>query len=261
MKYSSTAISGLLAGIVYCLLVTLLVFYFNTRHEEQSRHFVKKDAHRIEVALAAPKKVASPSKKIPHTSTPKKSPKKVSPKKRVKRKVLKEKVVKKRLAKKRVTTKRDHNRTKPKKRTKDLFKNVKTVKKKKLKIEVSDRPIAAKPKHTLIKVSNKSASERIKSALASRKRSDSGVENAYFAKVQQMLEEWPAQSDYAGEKAKVILYIKPSGAFTFKLVSHSAIPAFNQGLEAFLEQLQIEGFGRHHAGRTYQFEAEFIAKE
>jgi protein TonB len=76
-----------------------------------------------------------------------------------------------------------------------------------------------------------------------------------------MLEDWPAQSDYAGEKAKVILYIEPSGFFEFKVVSQSNIPAFNRGLEEFLEQLQIAGFGPHNAGRTYKFEAEFIAKD
>jgi protein TonB len=93
------------------------------------------------------------------------------------------------------------------------------------------------------------------------KRSDSGVENAYLAKVQDMLEDWPAQSDYAGEKVKVILFIKPSGLFEFKLQTISSNKAFNSGLVAYLEQLQSIGFGHHKGKRTYEFGAEFIAND
>ena len=258
-RYSSTTISGILAFTAYFIIIGLLVFYFNTRSEDKSKHFVKKDEHRIQVAFSAPKKVTSPKKKVKKKTKvkSKKKPKtKPKPKKISKKKIIKEKVVKKK-----VTKKRDQNITKPKIKAHDLFKNVKTSKKKKLKIQISDRPIKTKPKNNLIKVSSMSASERINASLKSQKQHDSGVENAYFAKVQRMLEDWPAQSDYAGEKAKVILYIKPSGYFTFKVVSHSNIPAFNRGLEEFLEQLQMTGFGPHNAGRTYTFEAEFIAKD
>ena len=76
-----------------------------------------------------------------------------------------------------------------------------------------------------------------------------------------MLEGWPAQSEYAGEKVKVLLYIQPSGFFEFKIKSASRNPDFNRGLTEYLEQLQEFGFGRHNGGRTYNFEAEFIAKE
>jgi protein TonB len=259
IKKSSTFISGVLAFTAYFIIIGLLIFYFNTRSEDKSKHFVKKDEHRIQVALSAPKKVTAPktkSKKKPKIKPKKKHRTKPKPKKTSKKKVIKEKVVKKKIVKK-----KDQNITKPKKQAKDLFKNIKTSKKKKLKIQVSDKPIENKSKNNLIKVSSMSASERINASLKSQKRSDSGVENAYFAKVQRMLEEWPAQSDYAGEKAKVILYIEPSGFFKFRIVSQSGIPAFNRGLEEFLEQLQVEGFGPHNAGRTYKFEAEFIAKD
>jgi len=258
-RYSSTTISGILAFAAYFLMIGLFVFYFNTRSEDKSKHFVKKDEHRIHVALSAPKKVTTPKKKIKKKikiKSKKKSKIKSKPKKISKKKVIKEKVVKKKIVKK-----KDQNSTKPKKKAKDLFKNIKTSKKKKLQIQISDKPIKSKSKSNLIHVSKMSASERINASLHANKKGDSGVENAYFAHVQSMLEEWPAQSDYAGEKAKVILYIEPSGFFKFKIVSHSNIPAFNRGLEEFLEELQLEGFGPHHAGRTYKFEAEFIAKE
>jgi len=258
-KHYSTFFSGILAFLVYFMLIALLVFYFNSRSEEKSKHFVKKDEHRIQVALATPKKVTLPKTKIKQKAKvkPKQNPKtKPKLKKREKKKVIKEKIVKKKIVKN-----RDHNRSKPKKKARDLFKNIKTSKKKKLHILITDKPVKTRPKHNLIHVTEMSATERIEASLKSQKQSDSGVENAYFAKVQRMLEEWPAQSDYAGEKAKVILYIKPSGYFTFKVVSHSNIPAFNRRLEEFLEQLQITGFGPHKAGRTYTFEAEFIAKD
>jgi len=268
MKHmASSMISGLLAIIIYCILIALLVFYFNTRSEEKSKHFVKKDEHRIQVSLASPQKVTMPKKSLPKVAqTLKKKPKKrVKVKKRLKPKsrksVVKKSVPKKHRVKKKNKRKREHNRTKATQKASNLFKNIKTVKREKLTLKVTDKPMKRVQKKSIIKVSSMSASERINASLKSQKVYHSGVENAYFAKVQAMLEEWPAQSGYAGEKAKVILYIKPSGLFRFKIVSHSAMATFNRDLELFLEQLQVHGFGRHQGGRTYIFEAEFIAKE
>ena len=260
----SKLIPGALAISVYLLVIGLLVFYFNTRSEEKSKRYVKKDEHRIQVALSSPKKSEKPKvvKKKPKAEV-KKKPKvkekvKPKPKKVVKKKVIKEKVRKKPVKKK------DENLTKPKKRNKakDLFANVKTPKKKNI-INISDKPIKTKPKNNLIKVTEnkKTASERINDSLKDQKSSDSGVESAYLAKVQSMLEGWPAQSEYAGEKVKVILYINPTGFFEFKLKTASNNQDFNEGLTEYLEQLQDIGFGRHKGQKTYQFEAEFIAKE
>ena len=268
IKQSSTFISGFLAFGIYFLLIGLLIFYFNTRDEKKSTHYVKKDERRIQVALSAPKqpenkKVINPKPKVKPKPKPKPKVKprvkpkpKPKPKKVLKKKVIKEKVVKKTVKKK------DENLTKPKKKALDLFANVKTPKKKKL-IEVTDKPIKTTPKSNFIKVTDKpiSASERISTSLKNQKSSDSGVENAYLAKVQSMLEGWPAQSEYAGEKIKVILYINPTGFFEFKLKTTSNNSNFNEGLTGYLEQLQDIGFGRHKGERTYQFEAEFIAKE
>ena len=261
IKKSSTYISGLLAFGIYFIVIGLLVFYFNTRDEKKSKRYVKKDEHRIQVALSAPQKMTKP-KVVKKKVQPKKKTKpktKPKPKKQIKKKVIKEKVVKK------VVKQKDENLTKPKKVTKpkDLFANISASKKPKpkLKIEVTDKPIKAK-KSNLIKVSDKpSASNLVSDSLKMQKQMDSGVEDAYLAKVQNMLEGWPAQSEYAGEKVKVILYIDPTGFFEFKVKSASNNPDFNVGLTDYLEQLQEFGFGRHKGGRTYQFEAEFIAKE
>jgi len=160
MKKSSKLISGVLAFAVYFTLIGLLVFYFNTRDEKKSVHYVKKDEKRIQVALSIPKKAINPKPKV--KSKPKVKPKpkpkpkveskvkpkvkpkpKPKPKKEVKKKVIKEKVVKK------VVKKKDENLTKPKKinKPKDLFANVKAPKKKTL-IVVTDKPIKTTPKST-----------------------------------------------------------------------------------------------------------------
>jgi protein TonB len=255
---------GVVAVGIYLLLVGLLVFYFNHRQTREKKHYVKKDEHRIQVALSSPKQKVIPKKPVTKP-TPKPKPKKQSrkePKKVSKKKVIKEKIVKKRVKKK---TRKDENLTKrkPKKKPRDLFANVKTQKKKKPLIKVTDKPIKTKPKKQLFEMvdARPSANERISRSLKEQKQMDSGIEDAYLAKVQEMLEGWPAQSDFAGEKVKVHLKIDPTGRFEFVIKRKSRNPAFNQALTEYLEQLQEFGFGSHKGSRTYLFEAEFIAKE
>ena len=260
---SFRVIPGVLAVGIYLLVVGLLLLYFNAKSEEKSKRYVKKDEHRIQVALSSS---SSPLKKKEKVKAKKKLPKKkkavkkkkAAPKKHTKKRVIKEKIVKKKRVKK-----RDVNKTKPKKRNnmKDLFANVKAPKKKNL-IQVSSKHLKTKPKKNLIKVTDdkKSASSRINRSLKDQKSSSKGVESAYLARVQSMLEGWPAQSEYAGEKVKVILFIRPSGFFDFKIKSASRNHDFNRGLSEYLEQLQEFGFGPHKGERTYNFEAEFIAK-
>jgi len=266
IKKSSKLISGMLAFGVYFTIIGLLLFYFNTREEKKSVHYVKKDEHRIKVALSAPKKDKKP--KVKPKPRPKFKPKhkpkqkikpKIKPKskKEVKKKIIKEKVVKKSMKKK------DENLTKPKKRkTLDLFANVKISKKKNI-IEITDEPVKTTFKNDLIKVSDrpKSASERISSSLKIQKNSDSGVENAYFAKIEEKLKGWPAQTEYAGEMAKVWFKVQPNGSFEFKVITASNNEAFNTGLIAYLKQLQRLGFGHHKGGRAYELDVEFVATE
>jgi len=256
---------GIVAVGIYLLLVGLLLFYFNHRHTEEKKHYVKKDEHRIQVALAAPKPKSSVKKKQlkekpkPKSKAKPKKIKKVQPKKPVKKKVIKEKIVKKKVKK------RDQNLTKrkPKRKPRDLFANVKTQKKKKPLIKVTDKPIKTKPNKQLFEMveARPSANKRISRSLKQQKQMDSGIEDTYLAKVQEMLEGWPAQSDFAGEKVKVHLKIDPTGRFEFVIKRKSRNPAFNQALTEYLEQLQEFGFGPHKGSRTYLFEAEFIAKE
>jgi len=275
-KKSSTFISGLLAVGIYAFVIGLLLFYFNTRDTQKPIHYVKKNEDRIRVTMASPKtktktKTKQPTKK---KTTPKKKPvKKTKPKTKTKetvkkqkdtrKKVIKEKVVKKVKPKKK--PKKVIKKAPPKKvnKPKDLFANVSSSKKppKKNIIKVSSKPI--KPKqNNLIKVSDKpSASDMVSSSLKIQKKSDRGIENAYFALIEEKLKGWPAQSEYAGEMAKVWIKVQPSGRFVFKVTTASGIDAFNTGLIAYLEQLQHIGFGPHKGNRPYTLNVEFVATD
>jgi len=271
---------GLLAVLIYALLIGLLLFYFNTRNEVVPKHYVKKNEHRIQVSLSSQKKkkekVSKPT--IKQKVKPKAKAKKIKPKpkpkmKEKKKKIIKEKVVKK-LAKKKV----DNNITKKPKKKK-LVKKIKKpkVKKTKIKKEKDVKKTAdlfaklnTKKHHKEKKKSltnpkkitkRPSALEKISKSANAAKSKDKGIENAYFAKVQSLLETWPAQSDFAGQKAMVRIYVKPTGQFEFKVKSKSNNIDFNLGLIDFLEQLQRLGLGKHNGGKTYEIEVEFTAKE
>jgi len=271
---SSTFISGAFAIGIYVTLIVVLLFYFNTRDTKKSVHYVKKNDDRIRVTMASPKnktksktkpsvkKKTPPKKKIEKKETRKTKKKEtVKKQKDTRKKVIKEKIVKKVKQKPKVVKK-----IPPKKKVnkpKDLFANVSSSKKppKKNIIKVSSKPLKVK-QNNLIKVSNKpSASDLVSSSLKIQKKSDRGVENAYFALIEERLKGWPAQSDYAGEMAKVWIKVQPSGHFVFRVITASGNADFNTGLIAYLKQLQGIGFGPHKGSRAYELNVEFIAKE
>lgn len=305
IERSYSFIWGILAFVIYAMVVGLLIFYFNTKRSDLSKHYVKKDTHRIQVSIATKQKTNKQKMPLPK---PKVAPKpnivkknklqkketlqKETPKKVTSKKVIQEKIVKKRLKKKeenltkvsKIKPKKlkEKEKEKPKEKKKKIQKpkvKVKKSKPKKVKkpkkasdlfskVEIkskSKKINKEEPKKVPQKTTNTkevlSASQRIRNTLKNQKSSDSGIENAYFHKVQSMLENWPAQSDFAGEKASVSISVKPTGQFTFKVTSASNNAAFNQGLKDFLRQLQRLGLGRHHANRSYTFNVEFIAKE
>lgn len=256
-KKSSTFIAGVLAFSIYFTFLLLLLLYFNHYEEKKSLHFVKKNEESIRISLASPR-VSLPKKsvkKIPKTTSlkHKKVPKKIT-KQPIKKKIIKEKIVKKpvikkvikkKIEKKKVIKKIEKKVTKPKKSTiaKDLFANVKTQKSK------EDKKIIKK----------KSASELFSDSLKVQKKRDKGIENAYFAKIEERLKGWPAQAEYVGEKAKVWIKVEPSGKFKFKVISASGNMEFNTGLIIYLRQLQMFGFGRHQGKRAYELNVAFEA--
>lgn len=278
----SNMLRFLWAGIafgIYLMLIVLLLYYFNHRQDEKPKHFVQKDEKRIALASMAPQKLikiktieampkTKPIKQIQKIQPPKIQPKAVEkPKVRPthKKSVIKEKIVKTKIKEKKYSkpiktkekvvhkvkekTKKVVN--KPKK-TSDLFSSIQTQKRNSTKVVKNKMSTTQNVAQT---------SQKVSKSMQRQKASDSGIENAYFAKVQNLLETWPAQSDYAGEKAMVRLYVKPTGLFEFKVKSKSDNVDFNLGLIDFLMQLQKLGFGAHKGAKTYEFEVEFIAKQ
>ena len=262
-------ITGLISVGIYIFVVGLLVVYFNVHNKNSSKRFVKNDDHKIQISIATPPKQMIRPKKIHKKHIAKKSkPKNKVHKKHIakKSKPKKNKPIKKAKSKPKKNVKnRDKNITKKQhsSKPKDLFANIKATKKKPL-IQIASKPIESKPKQNLIKITSKphlSAIQKINNSLKHQPNKNSGVKNEYIARVQEQLEDWPTQSDFAGQNVKVLLYIKPSGDFSFEIKSASSNPEFNQSLSEYLNQLQVIGFGRHEGGRTYEFEANFVAKE
>jgi protein TonB len=263
-------LTGSISFGIYFLVIALLVYYFNTKSRQESKHYVKENKERIQVALATPDKHPTPKPKPKPQEKSKsivkpKPPKKESIQKpKEQKKVIKEKVVKK---VKKEPKKKDVNTTAPKKvnKPKSLFANVTSSKPKEPKKEpkkVETKPNVVKPNMDLVKVKEKtSAAALVSSSIKIQESSDRGIENAYLANIEEKLKGWPAQSEYAGEKARVMLNVESSGMFTYKIVSGSSIPEFNMGLDAYLKQLQRFGFGSHEGDRAYKLDVEFIATE
>lgn len=263
---SSTFISGVLAFGIYISVIILLLFYFNSREEKKPVHFVKKNEERIRVSMSTPtpkKETKEPAKKLVKPKpVPKPKPKPVpKPKPEPKpepKKIVKEKVVKKVIPPKKTE---DVNRTKPKivNKPKDLFANVSSKKVEKPKQTPKVTAPSTEPKKTVQEKA--SATALLFDSLKQQKSSDKGIENAYLALIEEKLKGWPAQSEYAGERAKVWIKVESSGSFEFKVMTASGNEAFNTGLIAYLKQLQNIGFGQHKGKRPYILNVEFIAKE
>ena len=261
---------GVVAFGIYLFVVWILVFYFNTRDEKKSKHYVKKDEHRIQVALSSSKSLVKNKVTKPKAIKPKPKikPKTVTKKKVIKKKVqkkkpIKKKIIEKKIKKKKIIRKKDVNLKKVKKKKAiDLFSKIEVSKKKKV-TQTKTKPIKVKTKNNKVQVKNipKSASERISDSIKKQKKSEQGEENIYFAKVEKLLRTWPARSDFLGQRATVTLYIKPTGKFVYKVTSVTENTKFSTSVVDFLNQLKKIGFGSHDAGRTYEFKVEFSTKE
>ena len=263
MREKSTIfIAGIASIAIYIGMVVLLSHYFNDYKKKKNVHYVQKSEEAMVVTLATPKSLHQPSVTPKTLSKPKPKPKisksKSKPKQQEHKKILKEKIVPKKSLKK---VEQNLTKVKKRERPKNLFASVSSHNKPKLNMIITDKPIAPKKSNLIQLFDTPSAQSLVAQSLNQKQNRQSGVEESYLAKVQNLLEGWPAQSDYAGEKVKVMLFIEPTGFFEFKLTSISNNPRFNRGLERYLEQLQEFGFGQHKGERTYRFEAEFIAKE
>ncbi len=232
-------LESIISSIVIYLILIITVFYgaFYEPSIPKAKNYTAKKSEIIEVSLGSPHRATTNTKKVKKKTAKKKHTKKHVKKVRNVKKVTK-KVVKKRVKKAKKQTKKVTKKTLPK--AASLFKNLpKGIKEDKIK---SNQPKGNSGKS--LKKVNKS----------------SGVKNAYFAKIQNTLRGWPAQSNFAGEKIRVELTVYPSGLFDYKILYHSLNPEFNRALKTYLEQLKKFGFGPHSNPKPYHIIVEFIAK-
>ena len=237
MENRFNLISGALAFLVYFVLLGLLLTYFNHHTKKKSVHYADKSSKAIAVSLSPSPNRVDRAKK---SSKPKKkSQAKTKPKEILKpKKTASQKKIKSVSPKPSKTIKR--NKKKPEKKIKmsKLFDKINEKK-----------PIEKKEKKTT------------KKRLKKEKGQDRGVKNAYFARVERMLQNWPSQSEFAGETIRVWLKIRQDGTFEFRLLSASNNEDFNTGLIQYLKQLQRVGFDPHRHSKAYELNVEFVAKE
>lgn len=294
MEKEYTFKSGIIAVVIYIVIVGSLFWYFGYEPEEKDIGSKTEQIIAVDLSTLDASQNLSPSKPVqtesndivqsikePHEEKqsikkPIEQPQKQAVEKQQEPIQKKQELTEKKpipadkpkdtppLAKKQETKKIEN--TKPIQKSKnqptnttDLFANIK-----------SDKPIAMTPKTKpssepsmpaatkLPQSSSSAASELINKEFS--KKGNAGVEDAYKSKVKSILQGWPAQSSYAGERAKISFIIQPNGDFDFKITQPSANEEFNQGLVQYLKQLQKVGFGPHAGSRAYLFDVNFIAE-
>ena len=239
MKDEFRLISGVAAVGIYLCLVAVVLYYFNYRSSEKAVHYVKKNSHVMAVSLASGNQLKRKEKKQSSQKKVREKPKKIRNITSVNKRKQKSKKAK----------------NPPKKvKAKSLFSSVKTP--------ADSRKKTNKKEHKKInKGEKKSASQKVADAMKRAEHRDKGIENKYFASVEEKLRGWPAQANYAGEQISVWLKVYPSGSFEFKIQKLSANSDFNEALIAYLKQLQEIGLGSHRNPKPYQIEVSFEATE
>ena len=233
--------SLLTAFLVYISIIATIFFaVFFKEETPKAKNFTEKKSEVIEVSLGSPtpKQV---KKAIKKKNTVKKKKKKKTPKKVRNNKKTPKKPVKKVLKTKKKPT------TKPKKQ----------VSKKATKPN-TDKLFGSISKDVL-KGDNKAKGKNGKSIKKENK--SNGIVNKYLANIQNTLQGWPAQSNFAGEKIRVELTVYSSGLFDYKILHRSLNPEFNSALKNYLEQLKKFGFGPHSNPKPLKIIVEFVAKD
>ncbi len=277
--------SGIIAVAIYVCIVGSLFWYFGYKSEEKDEGAKTEQVIVVDISALDEKQDSTPpvqnktneiekSSEVPPQVPPQKEKPVEQPQKEEstqQKKLIDEKpipvdkpkpktqIVKKQETKKTENTKSIQNSKNKTKETSDLFANVKSdvpV------VQTSKTKQSSKPSLSVttktFKPSSSEASQRINKEFA--KQGNAGVEDAYKSKVKSILQGWPAQSSYAGERAKISFVIQPNGDFDFKIIQPSANEEFNQGLVQYLKQLQRVGFGPHAGSRAYLFDVNFIAE-
>jgi len=270
-------VSAVAAICIYLLTLFSLIYYFNHHESDEAKNYVKKDQKKISVSLNSPQpKVEPKPKEQPKPKKEEPKPKKETPKvvkKEIQKPIAKPKDINvtkpkeiKKVVPKKEEPKPKKEEPKPKKETpkvastNDLFKDVKTDKKPEKKQDTKPDIKVSGPKEVK-QEPKKSAMDRLNEAQEIEEDAQSGIEDAYIAKVNELLYQWGEQGEFKGETANVELVIKPTGDFTFRLKRASNNQAFNEGLIQYLESLQKVGLGAHSVPRSLVIDVDFIAKE
>ncbi|MGW8169256.1 MAG: TonB C-terminal domain-containing protein [Sulfurovaceae bacterium] len=286
MEKEYTLKSGIIAVSIYFCIVGSLFWYFGYKSEEkdvgaQNEQIIAVDISALDERQDLPSvtrfenktnKIEKSSEATPQVSLQKEKPveqtqkeESTQQKKPIDDKPIpveaksKTQIVKKQETKKIQNTKPTQKIKEQPKTTNDLFANIKSNTP--ITTTVKNKP-SFSPSKTMTtnisKTTSSAASQRINKEFA--KQGNVGVEDAYKSKVKSILQGWPAQSSYAGERAKISFVIQPNGDFDFKIIQPSANEEFNQGLVQYLKQLQRVGFGPHAGSRAYLFDVNFIAE-
>ena len=235
-------LEALISSILIYLIIIITIFSIALYNPTtpKAKKFTEKKSEVIEVSLGST--LSKSSTKIKKRKN-KVKPKKKKPKKKTLKKIIKKvRNIKPKITKKPAKTKKTVKKVKKvitnKPNANSLFKNIS-----KIKDDVAENKPIGKAGKSHKKVNK-----------------NSGIENKYFAKIQNTLKGWPAQSNFVGEVVKVELTVYSTGLFDYKILSRSLNPEFNKSLKTYLEQLKKFGFGPHSNPKPYKIIVEFIAK-
>ncbi len=250
-KSSYFLIGGFAALLFYLLLLLSLILFFNDY--KRSKRYVPKKSQNIEVTIL-------------QQSSKKERPK---PKKIVK-KEKKEKVKSPVVKKVSQSSAKETKRVTPK-AISSLFEGIK-----------ADKPVdeslaarlanAPKIKYEAVSKERKSqerASRLVKDINLSKpeiditsKSSGVGEVDKYMSRLYDIIyKSWHPEAIYAGEEAKVRLFIAPDGSFDYKLLYPSDNQGFNQSLIEYLDRMKAEKLPPHKLDKRLDVDIEFKAKE
>ena len=250
------------------------------------KHVVKKHTpKKVIPKKVIPKKVV-PKKHVVKKHTPKKvipkkvTPKKVVPKKHVVKKYRPKKVVPEEIVPyETVTQEYRPKKVVPKENPHDLFSRVKTHRVKKAPVikrpappprirtvQKRPKPVFSEPykepqRQSRVKHSS-SVTDRIKnshlSGRVSNTNRNSGVKNAYIARVRRHMNNWTASSAYQGQRVTIILTIYQNGTFNYTVSGGGA--NMQNSLRTYLDRLNRIGLGRHNKSSPYHIKVPFTVR-
>lgn len=285
MRKAYTIQSGLIAILIYILIILIALWAFVENKKETQ--FSESNEQAIKVDMSAVNSSSNSQTSKPNTQNQESTKEEISskqeekisqePKKQLEEKTqeapkkIQQEIVKpqetipkeKSIIEKKVvkeTVKTSTNVVKKNKDTTSLFDTIDA----KAPSQVVKKTQTTTQKQTISNLSSNSNTQVSKKASdlinGSPSTKSNGVEDGYKSKVKSILNGWPAQSDFAGNKAKIKFVIEPSGRFEFDVVSISSNEEFNKGLIQYMKQLQKVGFGAHGGNRAYVFDVDFIAE-